>query len=260
MDLIEIINDNYSINVKKIEKNEDSTDGNVYILKSTCKYVLKIYDDENHTLSMCSLHEFLSDNNFNVPNIIKTKNNASYLNIDNKYFVIYTFLSGNQLSSLEKINSDVIEKYAKELRRFHDTTSKNNYKLGSVSFCNYNNSRLSVLHFDLTKDNIFIDFDKIGFIDFDDAKYGPSVCDVALTIALLFLSKKRGIDKSAIKTFIDSYYSDDLILRKKEIKLIKKYAIDWINCVLNGHEFDPSTNESFEVKKKLLEENKDLFM
>ena len=41
--------------------------------------------------------------------------------------------------------------------------------------------------------NIFFKYGigcKISFIDFDDAKYGPSVCDVAIAISNLFFSKK----------------------------------------------------------------------
>ena len=56
MELDKVIKNNYNINVLKIEKNNDSTVGNVYIDYSLDKkYVIKIYDDYMHTESMTLL-------------------------------------------------------------------------------------------------------------------------------------------------------------------------------------------------------------
>ena len=41
----------------------------------------------------------------------------------------------------------------------------------------------------------------------------------------------------------------------EKIKLIKKYALKWIDYILDENEFDTSTTESFEVKRKLIIEN-----
>ena len=96
--------------------------------------------------------------------------------------------------------------------------------------------------------------DKVGFIDFDDAKFGPSVYDVAITISLLFLSKSRGAELDKIKTFIDSYYESDTQNKEIELPYIKSIALKWIDYLLTKNSFDTSTKESFEVKKKLIEE------
>ena len=41
--MIKILNDNYNLDIILIEKNEESTDGNVYILKNNNnKYIMKI--------------------------------------------------------------------------------------------------------------------------------------------------------------------------------------------------------------------------
>ena len=116
--------------------------------------------------------------------------------------------------------------------------------------------RKSVLHFDLTRNNIFIDNeqDKIGFIDFDDAKYGASVCDVAILIANLFFSKSKGANLEGMQKFIDAYYEDDLKIKELEVPRIKEFALMWIDYVLDGNEFDSSTTESFEARKKLIAE------
>ena len=50
---------------------------------------------------------------------------------------------------------------------------------------------MSILHFDVTKNNIFYNDGKIYFIDFDDAKYEPVICDVAIAITNLFISKAK---------------------------------------------------------------------
>jgi len=255
--LIEKIKENYMLEVTKIEKNQESTVGNVYIVYSNNKkYVAKIYDDLNHTKSMVKLHTSLS-NKLYIPSIIKDKNNLGYVEINSKYIVLYSFLKGEQIGKLNKLTEDIVKEIALELRKVHELTSNTNmYNLKQVPFNNLVNvERKSLLHFDLTKGNVFYKEGKIGFIDFDDAKYGPSIYDVAILISLLFFSKKRGIDKDNINIFIDSYYNDDLDLKFKETKYIKEIAINWINHTLNNNEFNPSTTESFEVKKKLIEEN-----
>lgn len=112
---------------------------------------------------------------------------------------------------------------------------------------------MSILHFDLNKNNIFYNNGKVGFIDFDDAKFGPSICDISIIISFLFLSKKRGIDSENIKNFIDSYYGDELELKKKEIKYLKEYALKWIDYLQYNNEFDTSLKESFETKRNLIE-------
>lgn len=253
-----IIENNYLINIFEIEKSAESTVGNVYIIyTSNKKYILKIYEDLNHTESIILLHKDLS-NNFNIPNIVSTKDGNSYVNEDKKYYVLFSFLEGIQIGRLDKLDSNIIKYIALELRKIHDLTSTNKYKLDETDLCeDYNIKRKSLLHFDLTKGNIFYNLEKdsIGFIDFDDAKYGESICDVSILIALLFISKKRGIDNDNIKLFIDTYYSDDFKLKNEEIKYIKEISTKWINLTLENNEFNPSTKESFEVKKKLIEEN-----
>ena len=255
--LKEILHKNYLLNIINIDKNSESTVGNVYIVyTNNNKYVLKIYDDIKHTKSMILLHQNLS-NKFNIPKIILTKDNRGYIEIDNKYIVLYSFLKGIQVGKLDKLTDDIIKQIAIELRELHDSTQNTNkYNLKEIPFYNeYDLERKSLLHFDLTKGNIFYNKDKIEFIDFDDAKYGYSVFDVSILIALFFFSKKRGVDKTNLNLFLDSYYKNDLDLKSKEVKYIKEIALNWIDNVLRANEFHSSLKESFEVKKKLIEEN-----
>lgn len=254
--LEEVLKNKYNLDVNRIEKNEESTVGNVYMLYcKNSKYVVKIYSEVNHTKSIVNLHEMLNKNNFYVPKIIKNIENQGFTEIKNRsYIVIYSFLEGHQITwNKTKINlsDEEITMLAKTLRKLHNLTDNSIIKLPQIPFGDYK-KRQSILHFDLTKQNIFINNDKIGFIDFDDAKFGEAICDIAILIANLFFSKTRGVNLEGAKKFINSYYLDDLQLKNEEISKIKDYGIKWIDYVLAGNEFDTSTTESFHVKRKLI--------
>ena len=252
MNLESIIKDNYNLNIISINKNEDSTDGNVYNIKTlNSKYIAKIYSDINKATAMVSLHNHLK--NIYIPRVLKTKDDRYFTEYDNKYIIVYSFLEGKQISTFIKENnntytSDIVVSIANEVRKFHDLTQNNSFNLETLDFAN-NLERKSVIHFDLTKENIFVNNNQIGFIDFDDAKYGDSICDVAILLSFLFISKKRGIDNKSIKLFLDNYYKEEEIdLRKEESKYIKQYMREWINYILNDHKFDSSLNDSFIFK------------
>ena len=253
--LEENLKKSYDIQINDITKNTDSTDGNVYLIKSeNINYIFKIYNNIEHTKSMIKLYTFLNENNFYVPKIIQTKNKEYYTKFNDKYIVMYSFLDGIQLKNIIKTaNNNIISKLAKEIRKLHDLTENLNFNLKQINFdLKTEFERKSILHFDLTKDNIFINQNKIGFIDFDDAKFGPSIYDVTIAISLLFFSKSRGAELDKVKTFIDSYYENDIINKEKEVPYIKSIALKWIDYLLNEDSFDSSTKESFEVKKRLI--------
>lgn len=220
---------------------------------------MKIYDNFQHVKSMIELYTQLYKNDFYIPKVILSNDSKGYVKLINgKYIVLYSFLNG---TSLEKnLTNDIIKELAIQLRKFHDITNDNNiFNLKKLPFAkNINVERCSALHFDLTKNNIFYTKDKdikIGFIDFDDAKYGASVCDVAIAIANLFFSKTRGTDLKSAELFINYYYNTSYSLKEYEVQYIKKFALSWIKYIMAGNEFDTSTRESFEVRYKLIKES-----
>ena len=260
-ELMRALKEEYDLNIKKIKKNDQSTDNNVYeIYCSKKKYIAKIYDNITHTESMVNLHNKLTISRLNIPKIINTKDKGNYIKISKEYYVVvYSFIEGRQIGWNEttgKLDKETIISIAKELRKIHKITSNNNeFNLPVLPFEN-NNIRKSVLHFDLTRNNIFKNSNnEISIIDFDDAKYGDSICDIAILIANLFFSKTRGVDLGSTKDFIDQYYIDNIELKSKEEPLIKKYALEWIKYILDGNEFGTSTTESFEIRYKLINEN-----
>lgn len=252
-ELKENIEKNYKLKVKSIEKNQESTDGNVYILNCKKeKYIVKIYTDLMHTNSMWDIHRYLTALEQYVPYVVKTKAKTNYMKLNESYVIIYSFLPGKSLKELIKedmLDDERIALVAKAVRRFHYLTNEKKFNLPNGPFVN-KFRRKSVLHFDLTKDNILIDGDKVGFIDFDDAKFGDSACDVAIAILFLFVSKDKGVDNHAIKVFLDNYYGDNEVLYKKETPLLKEYADEWIKYVVRQGNLDSSTVEKFKAKRK----------
>lgn len=255
------LEEDYLLKINNIEKISESTDNNVCIVyTNNKKYVIKIYTDIIHTKNMVDLHRLLIKNGLNIPKIINTKRNNYFIKLSNNTFlVVYSFLDGTQLgwaSPYCKLNNSIISQIAVVLKKLHSINiNKNDLELPTVPYIDKNSDlQNSILHFDLTKNNIFVNEDGIGIIDFDDAKYGPSICDVAILLATLFFSKKHGVNIKGAQYFIDEYYKDIPERKIKELPLIKKYALDWIDYILGGNEFDTSTNESFIVKKELIKQ------
>ena len=247
------IEKNYNLKIRSMEKEPSSTEKNVYILNcKDGKYVAKAYKNIEHTNIMCDLQGYLNKIGLNVPEIIKTKKKSSYIKIEERYIVIYSFLKGEQVGQIIKNNmldNQTIALIANKIRELHNVTKNKDFNLPESTFAN-KLERKSVLHYDLTKDNIFVYNGNIGFIDFDDAVYGDSVCDIAIAILFLFISKSRGIDINGIKVFIDSYYGDNIYLKLLETPLIKEYADEWIKSVIGKDNLDNSIIESFKYKRK----------
>lgn len=155
-----------------------------------------------------------------------------------------------------KYGTEIISLISKEIRKMHDVTSGiNEFNLPELYFDTYKRRKV-LLHFDLTKSNIFLNENNdISIIDFDDAKYGSAVYDIAILISTFFFSKKRGIDLIGMHKFLDAYYVDDEMLKKEEVPLIKKCAIQWINYLLENDRVKESLIDSFNTKIKLINES-----
>ena len=244
---------NYDIKIDNISKINESSDGNVFLINiGTKKLIMKKYDDINHANAMVELHKDMENKKINAPRVVKNNSNNYITIIDKHYCVLYTYIKGQMISELyEKLPNEIIYKIGRLLRKIHDSFPDNNYNINNIDF-EKNNLRKSILHFDLTKSNMYKSNDEIYIIDFDDSKYGPCIIDVAIAISFLFISKKNGIDKDGISYFLKSYYENSI--EKEELKYIKKYALKWIDVITNNNIFNPSTTESFEIKRKYIEE------
>ena len=259
--MFNLLEEKYEILADKIEKNEESTDGNVFVIYGKeNKYIMKIYDSIEHTHAIVKLYYFLEKHRIIAPKIVNNKENNGYTSFQNKFIVITTFVEGSHIiwdNGKGKFKGSTIKKIAEELRKLHNATQNcENLELPKLTF-GKKMSRNSVLHFDLTKHNIFINENgEIGFIDFDDAKYGASVCDVAIIVSIMFFSKTNGANLRDVHKFVNDYYGEDYELKNIETPVIKKFCIDWLDYLLHENQFDTSTKESFEVRRNLIKESK----
>ncbi|MBP3708375.1 MAG: phosphotransferase [Clostridia bacterium] len=253
-DLKHTIEEKYGLAIRSIIKSDESTAGNVYIIETMSnRYVSKIYHDKKHVISMIKLHTMLAQKNIRAPKVVKTIKNEQYVHVKNRYIVVYTYVNGEKLGNLNLTNN-VIEDIAIYLKELHQIVD-NTCDLEMVSFdINLQNPfmRKSILHFDVTKNNIFESQSQIVFIDFDDSKYGLSVCDVAIAITNLFITKRSGFDIKGINIFLDKYYENMDELRKIEVPQIKDIAISWIDSILDGNNFDVSIIDGLNNKRNLI--------
>lgn len=272
-----VFEEKYAISVSKLVKSEESTDGNVYLIYAISgdRFVLKIYDSKVHAISMVKLHKHVASLNLGVPAIISNCDNCSVTNIADMFIVCYSFIDGSKLKEVDFSEERIIA-IAQYLRKLHNINA-NNFGIETVSMSEVlgvsqtsvddsKYDRNSLLHFDITKHNIFVKcvqssescskcpdsmcngvnsrgcdmHEKIYFIDFDDSRFGPSVCDVAIALTNLFISKANGVDRVGMKTFIDAYYGEQDELKSLELPFIKKAAIGWLESVINKQELNSS--------------------
>lgn len=255
------LEENYFNEVISIEKNEESSDGNVYIIETKQgKFVAKLYKTLKHTINMVNIHSILDKNEINIPKIITTKTGEKYFEIyGNNYLVVYSFIEGEQIGWSEKykkLDNETIKKIANTIKKIHNIRCDSFKELEDVKYAEMDlPEENSLLHFDLTRNNIFINNGEISIIDFDDAKKGNAICDISILIANMFFSKTYGVDINGVNTFVNEYFKGECKNIDHKTKMIKKYALKWIDYILDGNEFDTSTTESFEVKRKLIIEN-----
>lgn len=255
LEIENILDSKYNMDIISIEKSDEATDGNVYIISNTDKkkYVIKVYDDLKHAESMVSIHKYINKLELNAPIIINNNDNNSVTEKENRYIVCYSFIEGVKLKSTE-LTKRRIEDIARYLRGVH-SIKENLFNLKEVPY-KVETDRQSLLHFDITKQNIFINQnnqddnkdEEICFIDFDDARFGPSVCDVAIALTNLFISKANGLDMDGMNVFIDEYYKDNAELKEKERAIIKEAAISWLKSIIDNPNFDTSTRLGLENK------------
>ena len=130
------IKDVFKLNIVSIVKIDESSEGNVYNIKTdNNKYIAKIYDDLNIVNNMISLYNYLEE--MNIPKIIKTSDGNYFSKYMDKFIVIYSFLEGKQLSKFITENNnicpdEIVSLMAKEVRKLHDLTSNNRFGFKTI--------------------------------------------------------------------------------------------------------------------------------
>ena len=130
-ELLRTCREKYNFQIERIQKNEQSTDKNVYdIYCNKDIYIMKIYNNIEHTKSMVNLHNKLRLSKINVPKIITTKENENYTKIlKEKYIVVYSFIEGEPIE--RNIQTGLIDKQtiisiAQVVKKIHKLTENKN--------------------------------------------------------------------------------------------------------------------------------------
>ena len=260
--LSSVLETKYGITTKELSKNDDSTEKNVYIANTdTEKYVIKTYSNIEKAKAISSISKLLSDQSQKVPKVLPTKNHFNHANINpNEYIVVYSFMDGVPIgwgNQTKKLSPEITTPLARMLASIHSSTQgENEYHLPIVPIKYAEElTRKSALHYDLTRSNVFLDARRrnlVGIIDFDDAKYGSSIWDVAIAIGNLFISKTFGIDYVGIANFLGQYYANTANVAIIERPMIYHCIELWINAILSETEIDIPHKASFIARKKLI--------
>ena len=246
-EIVKIIEDKYKIDIEKIEKSKESTDGNVYIIKDkNKKYALKLYESEEHTNAMVKIHSLLADNKIDAPQIIKSAQNNNYEVYKKIYLVLYSFVEGKKIKEIE-FDNNKIKQVSEYLKKLHSIKIKDDDEFKAVALPG-DNAENVLLHFDVTKNNIFAADNKIVFIDFDDAKYGPATFDIAIAVTNLFISKSSGANIEEINLFINEYYDNDTKKINEQLPKIKEAALYWLNETVSKQNLSSSIKEGLNNK------------
>ena len=164
---------------------------------------------------------------------------------------------GCRISSVEGVNNQEIINKWKSL----NNESKN---------INTNDFRKSLIHGDLTRENILTTSDKRhvdAIIDFGDSHNDYIAWDLAVLLTHIFITKTYGIDFPALKTFIDTYnyylplpkeesWSLIFFMKIRNLNLaIEVNSLQKIQPMINKDELISIENSAL-TKLEMIEDNK----
>ena len=125
----------YGIKIDKIEKISPSF-SDCYILYGNNKYFAKVFSECCDNLKIeieNELLDILKKENFNVPNIIKTKDGNIYLTWENYYIFLEKYIDGYSCNEVELSENELLEtarllgKMHKVLNNKYDDVNKEKY-------------------------------------------------------------------------------------------------------------------------------------
>lgn len=244
----------YDIKIEYI-KHLRSMIGHVYTLQNEKqKYILKINRPKNKKSSIHSTEiiDYLYKNNYPVVEIIKTKNNENYFEIETKEGVcigyIYDYVEGTEPNiekDITKIGQqiglfhNILEKYPKNIltrgKEFYidrfitlledfnydknKTTELNDY--GIVLWNEMEKSKRGLCHGDLHSGNMLLYKGKYVLFDFDTSSYTFPLIDVATLCDTTNFNKLIESDFDKIMNRFEKFYNGYIKERNLEDTDIK---------------------------------------
>jgi len=287
--LAETINPKWRYFVDQIDKGIEAKNYLISVNnKENYKYILKIYsgnNDEELKYEIGLLNELNLNNKEKFFPIIA----SNIFSFNSHFCILYNYLPGRILRETD-INSILIKQIAETQARMHKSLmnyqpkhKKVRYSIFDFSFlaiflgnkesATYDflkketeileqESKLykkiefqkSIIHEDLSPENIIISNSKIKFIDFGESHKAEIVSDVATAIKEIIINKK-GLNEELIRNYLSSYQKI-IHLKEDEIQtipfLIRRRTIFIIAYFINRQKKDKNKQS----KKKIDEEIK----
>lgn len=208
--ILELLEQNYDITIDSLIFNRKSGCVSYIVNSGNEKYFLKIIDNAflDTAIQSIDIQQYLIENDFPVPKIIKTKDSSSYFIYENQLFVLYEYIDGiepNLDDNVEKIGELVaklhklMSSYSGELtthnkeffvdgyinilkqKRYNDKKLSEYIEIGNSLWDGVKNSPYGFCHSDLHRGNLLQTADdKIYMLDFDTVCFAPQLFDIAV--------------------------------------------------------------------------------
>ena len=215
-----LLQNNYGLSNCLVEKPEDGIEGNTYIITAgKQKYVAKVYGNQQQADILANYQNALYEANVPVSAIVKTQANELATKLNGQYAVLCEFAHGSPLGwrkELSNMPNPLSRSIALALAKMHYVgqsihAAKLGYALSAPAVLSPHNlkaCRQTLIHGDLTRENIFVDPHTsalTAIIDFGDAHYDYITYDIAIALTHIYVTKSWGIDFSGIEDFLAAY-------------------------------------------------------
>lgn len=230
--LTELLQIQYSLPNLLIERPEDGIEGNTYIITAEKhKYVAKVYVDQQQAKVIAEFQNTVHESGVPVPAIVKTQTGELVAKLNNQYMVLCEFAQGSPIGwrkEFANMHSSLSHDIAKALAKMHHVGQSmtevklthalsavdrlsdfvDNDALNSLALHDLERVRQTMIHGDLTRENVFVDpatSNLTAVIDFGDAHYDYITYDIATALTQIYVTKSWGIDFDGIKDFLAAY-------------------------------------------------------
>ncbi len=254
--------------------------------KNNFKYILKIYPNDKEIGYEVEILNKLSCNNRQIFSPVVQKD---VFFIKDKPAILLKYVKGDTLIK-KQVSLSVIKKIATKQAKMHlsllnfkPKNQKERFFIFDFSFLSYFckntkntnfkriqteintlkkesklyikiNFKKSIIHEDLTQENILITNNNINFIDFGESHYAEIISDIGIAIKEIII-KNKGINLDPIQNYLNSYQKY-IRLDKKEINalffIIKRRTLFMSAYYLGRYETDKDVN----FKNKMMKEFK----
>ena len=210
------------ISIKKFEEGINAT--SFCVSTKNKNYVLKILADSEKPkdiLLRIDFINYLCKNKFSTNKVIKNKNKEFITRDNGRMFLLISYVDGDTIPwekiaiTTAKELAIFVSKLYKLSLKYHNknniSTTLDAEHLAGLSNAmkknvDFNNIRKSIIHSDISRENILVNGKRIkSIIDFDDLQTNYLIWDYATLITQVFVTRTYGIDWEALNSFHDEF-------------------------------------------------------